>query len=98
MTTILADSICNSFTDCLCVFPKDCNNQLWKCKKQPCNKFPPPANEQPIKKVQDVIEESLDKDLPDSYDKTSFEAKTKLILNHFVDMAVQGYGWIAEVA
>ena len=52
-------------------------------------------NEQPIKKVQDVIEESLDKDLPDSYDKTSFEAKTKLILNHFVDMAVQGYGWIA---
>ena len=47
------------------------------------------------KKVQDVIEESLDKDLPDSYDKTSFEAKTKLILNHFVDMAVQGYGWIA---
>lgn len=52
-------------------------------------------NEQPIKKVQDVIEKSLDKDLPDSYDKPSFEAKIKLILNHFVDMAVQGYGWIA---
>lgn len=51
-------------------------------------------NEQPIKKVQDVIEESLDKDLPEAYDKPSFEAKTKLILNHFVDMAVQGYGWI----
>lgn len=51
-------------------------------------------NEQPVKKVQDAIEESLDKDLPDSYDKPSFEAKTKLVLNHFVDMAVQGYGWI----
>ncbi len=51
-------------------------------------------NEQPIKKVQDVIEKSLDKDLPEAYDKPSFEAKTKLILNHFVDMAVQGYGWI----
>ena len=51
-------------------------------------------NEQPVKKVQEAIEESLDADLPDSYDKTSFEAKTALILNHFVDMAVQGYGWI----
>lgn len=51
-------------------------------------------NEQPVKKVQDVIEKSLDKDLPEAYDKPSFEAKTKLILNHFVDMAVQGYGWI----
>ena len=52
-------------------------------------------NEQPIKKVQDVIEESLDKDLPISYDNLAFEAKTKLILNHFIDMAVLGYGWIA---
>lgn len=51
-------------------------------------------NEQPVKKVQEAIEESLDADLPASYDKTSFEAKTALILNHFVDMAVQGYGWI----
>ena len=51
-------------------------------------------NEQPIKKVQDMIEESLDKDLPSSYDKPSFDSKTKLILNHFIDMAVQGYGWI----
>ena len=51
-------------------------------------------NEQPVKKVQEAIEESLDADLPASYDKSSFEAKTALILNHFVDMAVQGYGWI----
>ena len=55
-------------------------------------------DEQPIKKVQDAIEESLDKDLPATYDKLSFDAKTTLILNHFVDMAVQGYGWICEAA
>ena len=55
-------------------------------------------DEQPKKKVQDAIEESLDKDLPPSYDKTAFEAKTALILNHFVDMAVLGYGWICEAA
>ena len=36
-------------------------------------------NEQPIKKVQDMIEESLDKDLPSSYDKPSFDSKIKLI-------------------
>ena len=30
-----------------------------------------------------------------SYDKDSFEAKTNLLLNHFIDMAIQGYGWIA---
>lgn len=55
-------------------------------------------NEQPIKKVLDVIEVSLDKDLPSSYDKPSFDSKTKLILNHFIDMAVQGYGWIYDIA
>lgn len=55
-------------------------------------------NEQPIKKVQDMIEESLDKDLPSSYDKPSFDSKIKLILNHFIDMAVQGYGWIYDIA
>lgn len=54
---------------------------------------------QPTKKVKDAIEETLDEDLPiDSYDKVSFDAKTSLILNHFIDMAVQGYGWICNVA
>jgi type I restriction enzyme R subunit len=51
-------------------------------------------NEQPTKRVEEVIQVTLDKDLPISYDKPSFDAKTKLILNHFIDMAVQGYGWI----
>ena len=50
MTTILADSVCDRFACYLCMFAKYCDNQLWKCKKQPCKKFPPPANEQPIKK------------------------------------------------
>ena len=36
--------------------------------------------------------------LPSSYDKPSFDSKTKLILNHFIDMAVQGYGWIYDIA
>lgn len=29
------------------------------------------------------------------YDKDSFNSKTNLRLNHFMDMSVQGYGWIA---
>ena len=51
-------------------------------------------DEQPVKKVEDAIEESLDADLPESYDSTSFKAKAALLLNHFIDMAVQGYGWL----
>lgn len=41
-----------------------------------------------------AIEESLDHDLPECYDKTSFKSKIALLMNHFIDMAVQGYGWI----
>lgn len=52
-------------------------------------------DEQPKARVQAAIASSLDKDLPDSYDKDSFRSKTDLLLNHFIDMAVQGYGWIA---
>lgn len=44
--------------------------------------------------VRDTISAELDKDLPDSYDKESFNSKTNLLLNHFMDMSVQGYGWI----
>lgn len=38
---------------------------------------------------------ALNEDLPMCYDRGSFEAKTNLLLNHFIDMAIQGYGWIA---
>lgn len=50
---------------------------------------------QPKEKVKSAIEEVLDGSLPKSYDKESFVSKTNLLLNHFIDMAVQGYGWIA---
>ena len=52
-------------------------------------------NEQLKAKVRSVIEQSLDADLPVSYDKDTFTAKIDMLLTHFVDMAVQGYGWVA---
>jgi len=45
--------------------------------------------------VRDTISSELDKDLPDSYDRVSFNNNSYLLLNHFMDMSVQGYGWIA---
>ena len=45
--------------------------------------------------VRNTISAELDKDLPDSYDRDSFNSKTNLLLNHFMDMSVQGYGWVA---
>lgn len=51
-------------------------------------------DEQPKAKVKTAIEVALNEDLPDSYDKESFQSKINLLMNHFVDMAVQGYGWI----
>lgn len=53
-------------------------------------------DEQPIAKVRDAIQNSLDNDLPDCYDRESFNSKTKLLLNHFIDMSVQGYGWVSN--
>ena len=50
-------------------------------------------DEQPRKKVFSLIQVSLNNDLPESYDRVSFVDKTNLIMNHFIDMAVQGYGW-----
>lgn len=35
--------------------------------------------------------------LPESYDKEIFVVKIDLFLNHFIDMAVQGYGWVVSV-
>ena len=54
--------------------------------------------EQPKARVKNAIMETLDADLPDSYDKEVFIVKTELLLNHFIDMAVQGYGWVGSVA
>ena len=48
--------------------------------------------------VKDAISASLDSDLPQSFDKEAFESKINLLLNHFVDMSVQHYGWLGEVA
>ena len=52
-------------------------------------------DEQPKQRVFAIIQESLNNDLPESYDRDVFSSKTQLLLNHFVDMAVQGYGWVA---
>ena len=49
---------------------------------------------QPRRKVFSLIQVSLNNDLPESYDRVSFVEKTNLIMNHFVDMAIQGYGWV----
>ena len=50
---------------------------------------------QPKTRVLGLIQRSLDKDLPKTYDREVFSNKTNLLLNHFVDMAVQGYGWVS---
>ena len=51
-------------------------------------------DEQPRAKLKYEVELSLNDDLPESYDKAIFDSKVSLLMNHFVDMAVQGYGWI----
>lgn len=53
-------------------------------------------DERPKLKVKSAIEDSLNNDLPESYDKVTFDSKINLLLNHFIDMAVQAYGWIAN--
>ena len=55
-------------------------------------------DEQPKEKVKNAIMETLDADLPESYDKEAFTVKIDLLLNHFIDMAVQGYGWVGSAA
>ena len=52
-------------------------------------------DEQPRHQVFALIQTSLNDDLPMSYDPVSFNDKTHLLFDHFVDMAVQGYGWVA---
>ena len=52
-------------------------------------------DEQPKQRVLSIIQGSLNADLPQSYDREVFSSKTNLLMNHFIDMAVQGYGWVA---
>ena len=52
-------------------------------------------DEQPRQKLLSLIQNSLNEDLPESYDREVFSAKTNLLMNHLIDMAVQGYGWVA---
>lgn len=51
-------------------------------------------DEQPRQRVLSLIQISLNDDLPESYDRITFTDKTNLLLNHFMDMAMQGYGWV----
>lgn len=53
-------------------------------------------DEQPRAKLKHEVELSLNDDLPDSNAKAAFDSKVSLLMNHFVDMAVQGYGWIGS--
>jgi len=41
-------------------------------------------------RVKTAIEDSLDLDLPNSYDKESFNSKTNLLMSVIIDKAVQG--------
>jgi type I restriction enzyme R subunit len=53
---------------------------------------------QAMENVKTAVTTSLDADLPDSFDKEAFDSKINLLFNHFVDMAVQHYGWLGEAA
>lgn len=46
-------------------------------------------------KLKNAIEDSLDQDLPISYDKDLFQSKTNLLLSVFIDKAVQGMRIVA---
>lgn len=46
-------------------------------------------------KLKNAIEDSLDQDLPISYDKDLFQSKTNLLLSVFIDKAVQGMRVVA---
>ena len=47
-------------------------------------------------KVKNAIALSLNEDLPESYDKPLFENIIIMLLMHFIDMAVNSYGWISN--
>ena len=52
-------------------------------------------DEQPRSMVYGLIQKSLNDDLPLSYDREAFTTKSRLLLNHLADMAVQGYSWVS---
>lgn len=52
-------------------------------------------DDQPKSRVKRAMEYTLNEFLPESYDKEAFAEKINLLLNHFIDMAIQGYGWVA---
>ncbi|MDA3049313.1 type I restriction endonuclease subunit R [Campylobacter sp. JMF_02 ED1] len=49
---------------------------------------------QPKAVVKNKIISVLDSDLPDSYDRTTFQIKSDLVFEHIVERANMGYGWI----
>ena len=51
-------------------------------------------DEQTAEKVKSEVSDILNEDLPEAYDKPSFASKINLLFNHFMDMSVQGYGWM----
>ena len=55
-------------------------------------------DEQASATVKDAIISTLDSDLPQSFDKEAFDSKINLLLNLFVDMSVQHYGLLGDVA
>ena len=53
-------------------------------------------DEMPKAKVKRAIALSMFDNLKDckDYDKESYDSKANLLLNHFIDMSIQGYGWV----
>lgn len=50
---------------------------------------------QPKEKVKAEIIESLNRHLPDSYDREIFTIKSNVVFEHIVDQALMGYNWVA---
>ena len=48
-----------------------------------------------VNEVEEEIKKILNKDLPQSYDRTIFSEKTEIIFQHFYDLAEQGRGFAA---
>ncbi|WHZ58781.1 type I restriction endonuclease subunit R [Metabacillus hrfriensis] len=52
-------------------------------------------DEQPKLRVQSVVQDVLDKTLPQSYDRLIFKQKLDVVFNHIVDRATTGYNYVA---
>lgn len=50
---------------------------------------------QPKEKVKAEIIDSLNRHLPDSYDREIFTLKSNVVFEHIVDQALMGYNWVA---